>query len=262
MSRTLRILGVVALLLASVIGVGLWEAHRAIHHVQPFYREAGQIGRIELEQAGRELETQAGALYSNVEEAGRWSAIFTQEQLNGWLATELPENYQDFLPANIRDPRIAISPKKIQIGFLSTQTGFETVVSLDVEVFLTEPGLLAFRLMAVRAGSLPLPSGQVAEEIQAASQSWSIPVRWTRSEGTIVALVDLAEPLSSEEEVVTVERFELLPGEIFITGQTEQLTNTILEDPETELPTPPKGDEPATGEFDQQSASGNQSSRQ
>ena len=77
-----------------------------------------------------------------------------------------------------------------------------------------------------------------------------------------MALVDLADPLSSEEEVVTVERFALLPGEIFITGQTEQLTNTIVEDPETELLTPPKGDESATGEFDQQSASGNQSSRQ
>ena len=77
-----------------------------------------------------------------------------------------------------------------------------------------------------------------------------------------MALVDLADPLSSEEEVVTVERFELLPGEIFITGQTEQLTNTIIENPESELLTPPNEDAPATSEFDQQSASGNQSSRQ
>jgi len=262
MSRTLRILGVVALLLAIVIVVGLWEAYRAVRHVQPFYRDAVQMGQIELEQAGRELETQASALYSNVEEAGQWSAVFTQEQLNGWMATELSTNYRDFLPENIRDPRIAISPEKIQVGFLSTQTGFDTVISIDAEVFLTKPGVLAIRLLSVRAGSLPLPPGQIAAEIRAASQSWSLPVRWTQSEGAVVALVDLADPLSSEDEVVTVEGFELLPGEIFITGQTERPTDSTLQDPETEPPTPPNSDEPATSNFNQQGISEDQSSRQ
>jgi hypothetical protein len=262
MSRTLRILGVVASLLAIVIAVGLWETYRAVRHVQPFYRDAVQMEPIELEQAGRELETQATALYSNVEEAGQWSAVFTQEQLNGWLATELSTNYHDLLPANIRDPRIAILPEKIQVGFMSNQAGLDTVISIDTEVFLTKPGMLAIRLLSVRAGSLPLPPGQIAAEIQAASQSWSLPVRWTQSGGVVVALIDLADPLSSENEVVTIKGFELLPGEIFISGQTERPTDTIPQDPEIQRLTPPDSDAPAASNTNQQSVSGDQSNRQ
>ena len=45
-----------------------------------------------LERGSRELESRATALYSDAKQIGRWQALFTSEQINGWLATQLAEN--------------------------------------------------------------------------------------------------------------------------------------------------------------------------
>ena len=70
-----------------------------------------------LERGSRELESRATALYSDARQVGQWQALFTAEQINGWLATQLVQNASGELPANIRDPRIAIASDVLTLGF-------------------------------------------------------------------------------------------------------------------------------------------------
>ena len=139
------------------------------------------------------MESRATALYSDARQAGQWNAVFTVDQINGWLATQLTEKHAGQLPDGIRDPRVAISPNVLTLGFRTSPGGIETVASVDASVFLTEDGAVAIRLMSVRAGALPLPVMQVADELAAACRELSLPVRWTQEAGQPVAVVELHE---------------------------------------------------------------------
>ena len=64
------------------------------------------------------------------------------------------------------------------------------MISADAAVSLTDDGSVAIQLIAVRAGALPLPVLQLADELAGACQKLNLPVRWTRQDGKPVALVE------------------------------------------------------------------------
>ena len=201
--------------------VALGGAYFAARQVRPFYEQALHIEPAVLEEGSRELESRATALYSDARQAGQWQALFTAEQINGWLATQLAENHAGELPDDIRDPRVAISPNLLTLGFRTSPGGIETVVSVDADVFLTEDGAVAIRLMSVRAGALPLPVMQVADELAAVCRELSLPVRWTQEGGQPVAVVELHGDPSTDKRQFHVDAIELGEGQVYVAGHTE-----------------------------------------
>jgi hypothetical protein len=196
---------------------GLGGAYYAARQVRPFYEQALKIEPAVLEQGSRELESRATALYSDVKQAGHWQALFTTEQINGWLATQLATNAKGELPNNIRDPRVAIARDVLTLGFQTSSGGVETVISVDAAVSLTDQGAVAVRLISVRAGNLPLPVLQLADELAAACQKLKLPVRWTRQDGKPVALVEIRT-----KDPVFVDAIQLDDGQLYVAGHTER----------------------------------------
>ena len=145
MARKLRIAAFCTLGVAVCLLMVLGGAYYAAQQVRPFYEQALHIEPEVLERGSRELESRATALYSDARQAGQWQAVFTAEQINGWLAVQLVDNLDVELPSRIRDPRVAISPDMVTLGFRTSSGGVETVVSVDAGVFLTEEGAVAIR---------------------------------------------------------------------------------------------------------------------
>jgi hypothetical protein len=174
-----------------------------------------------LKRGSRELESRATALYSDARQQGQWHALFTAEQINGWLATQLAANENGELPANLRDPRVAISPEALTFGFGTTLGGVETVVSVDATVFLTDEGAVAIRFMSMRAGALPTPVLPFADRIAALCQELSLPIRWTQQEGQPVAVVEIQSDPSTEKRQFYIDSIELGEGELYVAGHTE-----------------------------------------
>ncbi len=110
MARKFRIAAIGSLTVTALLVAFLGGAYYAAQQVQPYYEQALRIEPAALEQGSRELESRATALYSDVKQIGHWQALFTVEQINGWLATQLAADKGGELPANMRDPRIAIAP--------------------------------------------------------------------------------------------------------------------------------------------------------
>lgn len=220
MARKLRIAAFSSLALLVVLVALLWSAYQAVRRVRPFYQQALQLDEVVLERGSRELESRATALYSDTQQAGRWQAIFTAEQINGWLAVQLAQNHADQLPDNVREPRVAISPEAITLGFRTEVGGTDTVVTVDATPFLTESGAIAVRLVSVHAGTLPLPVLQVADEIATACQGLSLPVRWTRHEGQPVAVIDVQGEAATGGQQIAVETIELGEGSLYVEGHT------------------------------------------
>ncbi|HEY1065216.1 MAG TPA: hypothetical protein VGE52_03875, partial [Pirellulales bacterium] len=118
----------IGLLIACVLLVGglYWASQQ-----QPkFYQEALVVSPQKQREASDQLLAQAAALQSTARREGDWEAVFTAEQINGWLAVDLVENHPDVLPKEVRSPRVAFKPQEVLVGWTLAQSGLETVCSL------------------------------------------------------------------------------------------------------------------------------------
>jgi hypothetical protein len=221
MARKLRIAALCTSVVTACVLAILGGMYFAARHVRPFYEQALGLEPEVLQRGRRELESRATALYSDARQGGKWHALFTSEQINGWLATQLAESQVADIPSRIRDPRVAISPDVLTLGFRTFSRGVETVITVDASVFVTEEGAVAIRLMSVRAGALPLPVMQLADEIATACDKLSLPVFWTQDAGQPIAIVELRSDASTNNQHFYIDLIEFGEGELYVAGHTE-----------------------------------------
>lgn len=221
MHKRLRIAALIGCGLLLVIALGLGGLYWALKHEPEFYRDAVRLDRSFQKQASDQMLQRAAALRSDVEKEGRWKALFTAEQINGWLAVDLPENFPDALPESFRDPRVEIRPDRMTLACRLKQGGTTTVVTLTVEPYLPEPNLLALRIRNARAGLLPMPLTTVLDAISEAAGQIGFPLDWQRADRDPVALISTTLP-DQDGKPVQIETIQLGDGEIYLTGTTGQ----------------------------------------
>ncbi len=216
--RTILLVSLAAL---TVLALGLLAAYWASQQVPDFYAEAIRIDTVTQRDDSDEMLRQSLALGSDVRRAGQWQALFTDRQLNAYLAVGLVEKHPEVLPKEIRDPRIAIRPDSVVFACRLRQGRVDSVVSLTVEPSLPEPGVLALRIRSARAGTLPLPLGKTLDHISEAARRSGVALRWQQADGDPVALIRLSSLVEAEGKSWQLETLRLGQGEIYVGGTTE-----------------------------------------
>jgi len=204
----LFVLGVV------LLAWGYWAARR----VPPFYAAAVSVPLETHREASDRLLESAAALASNVQKEGHWQAIFTTEQINGWLATQLDETFPGLLPEYVADPRVTVGPDGILFGCRYLKGNVETVVSLKAEVVVNESNVLKVRLSHARAGAFPLPLGNVLEGVTRAATDAKMQLRWLQADGDPVAVIRLHP--ADDKVFYRLEKLQLGDDEVFVAGYT------------------------------------------
>lgn len=202
--------------------IALWLTYRATQQPVPWYDEMVYIEPTLAESAGDELEQHALALVSDVKRPNeRWEAIFTEEQVNGWLAADLVEKYSDSLPAGVTDPRVAIDEGGVRFACRYEGDRLSTVFNAVTHVYLTdEPNVLAVRIRRARAGALPLPLKRILDGATSAAQQRGIPIRWVEQRGDPVALVTVPSHFADVPGQLQVDTLLLREGEVYMAGRT------------------------------------------
>lgn len=208
-------------LLVVITGGGLFVAYRATQHVPAAYRAALEADSDAAAEGSDAMLEKTTALASNLERPGAWSARFTAEEINGWLAVDLPRNHPDALPADLRDPRVAIQPGDLTVFCQYDDDGFQTVLSLTVDAYVSEPNVIAVEIRKARAGALPLPLGKVLDRVTQAAQRWDFRVRWRQAGGNPVALLTIPPAEDTEGKQVQLNDLRLAEGELYLAGSTE-----------------------------------------
>jgi hypothetical protein len=163
---------------------------------------------------------QAAALASKLQSTGDWEAIFSADQINGWLAVDLARNFGDSLPPQITNPRIDFQSGAATLACTYRHAGHETVMSIAFDLYLSEPNVVALRLRRVRAGLLPVPLADVLRAIAQAGNGFGLMVQWRQVAGDPVALVHLSHSAGDDDSQLRLEAIELREGEIYIAGRT------------------------------------------
>ena len=209
--------GVATLILLVLLGLFL-----AARHEPAFYREALHIDRAVLEKGSDHMLRQTTALANAVRRKGHWEALFTAEQINGWLAVDMARNHPDTLPPMLRDPRVAIDSRHITIACRFDRDGLSSVLSLTVEPYMPEPNVVALRIVKARAGLLPVPLGQVLDGLSEAAHNMQVHIEWRRAGGDPVAMFSL--PPTDGDRPVRSETLRLGDGEVYVAGTTQAAT--------------------------------------
>lgn len=223
MRKLVRVALVLVVLLTAGVAILLTAAYRATQQVPDFYQHALARQPQEQKAAADQLERQVLELHNEARRPGRWEARFSQEQINGWLAADLPTKFPGALPDGVSDPRVAIDPNHMQLAVRYDQGDVSTVLSMAGDAYLTDrPNEVAVHIDHVRAGAVPVPLAQFLDQIAERFLDAGLPLRWIEQEGDPVALVTL--PLDREEfkgKQLQVERLEICDGEIVVSGRTD-----------------------------------------
>jgi hypothetical protein len=220
MSRRTRLFlviigGVAVLAVLLLLGVYL-----AVRHEPASYREAMAIKPAVLEKASDRMLQKIGALQSAVTRRGRWKAVITAEEINGWLAVDLAKNHPNTLPPSVRDPRVVIDPNEITVA-CRYEGSVTTILSLTLQPYMPEPNVVALRIVRGRAGMLPVPLKSVLDGISKAAADMQLRLTWAPAGNDPVAMLSLPED-DDADRVVRIESLELGNGEIRLSGVTER----------------------------------------
>src|SRR5436305_1729532 len=111
----------------------LWCLFQASRRPPAFYQQAIAAPPANLSEEGERFERTALDLHNQLQHFGRWEACLTQEQVNGWLAIDLPTKFPHALPSGVSEPRIAIEDGKLRIALHYQRGGVDTVLSIAGE---------------------------------------------------------------------------------------------------------------------------------
>ena len=201
----------------------LWLAYRASQAIPDFYQAALSVDPEKYRHEGDEFESKVFQLRNDLEQRPQWQATFTQDQINGWLASDLPEKFPDTLPSHVVEPRIALGPGLVRLAFRLESTNWSGVVIVCGDMYCTnQPNQLAIKIQTIKSGFLPLPLSAWADQIAEGFTEAGIPMTWSQSDATPVALIALPTKLTDDAtRRIKIENIELHDGDIRLAGRSE-----------------------------------------
>jgi len=229
MGRWLKRIGWCVTVGVAAVCLSSWWAVRQTRHVPDFYRQAATENQAGFEAASRRLWADVERLKADASQLGTWNAIFSDEEINAWLAEEVPKTLPRLLAGGGREPRIMIQDGKVLAAARFENHRMETVISCEVEVELTEqPNVLAIRIANLRAGALPLPLDRFLKNITQELAKGDIDVQWDLTESGPVALLSIpSEHPGYVCTPVIVESVRLVDGHLTLAGNTGELAHQM-----------------------------------
>lgn len=211
-------------------GIAAVVFYRALHHVPEFYQVALRGDPVRQKADGREMQMRSLELASHAQVAGRWQQTFTAEQVNGWLAVgrfqksdDVSPEIRGLIPDAVIDPRVAIEPDGLTIACrFDTGMAGQTVLSLKVDLYVTEQNEIAVRVRKARAGAIPAPLDVVLKRLSEALARAKCPARSSQADGDPVVLISLPSVGKRGELMIHVDTLRLSDGKLEVAGTTKR----------------------------------------
>ena len=167
------------------------------------------------------MERHLADLVSAFESTGRWEILFTEEEINAWLAHSLPKKHPDLLPEGFSDPRVHIEPDGISGACRVERGAISGVVSLKVDVRMAQPNVCNARIRRAQLGNLPWPLNKIITAANRTAREAEIPLSWKQAGGDPVAVVRI--PLIEDDKHVSIETLQLEEGKLYLAGVTKRI---------------------------------------
>ncbi|EDL59486.1 hypothetical protein [Gimesia maris] len=220
MKRYLLFFFLVLLFLTGIAAGLYWSSAQ----VPDFYQEALQEQmepEVRQEEAKEFVQRSMQVVNKVRNHEPLWSQEFSEQQVNAWLAEELHQKYNKWVPDGVTDPRIRFEKNQVELGFHLSLSQWSGIISLKFKPWLMKENRLVLELEQARAGLLPIPIDEAITELiqEARKEGWFI--EWGQSNGNdaIIVYLDRRKPELPELTALAVET-----GLFRIAGKSESDT--------------------------------------
>jgi hypothetical protein len=209
-------LAVCLVVLAAIPG-GIWLS---LTYQPAYYRDMFLLPRKERENRAKRFITQSIQLRNDICNEPTWEAVFTDQEVNAWLADDLVTHFVDHLPPEIHDPRLIFELDRITLAFLLRQGGVESVITVVARPRVPAGNTVELTLERIRAGIIPVPADPVIDRIIEYAQIQGVDVEWERKDGYPVVVLRYTPHL--ERDDVLLEDMQIRAGQIRLAGRSDR----------------------------------------
>lgn len=217
-------IGAAVVLLLLGAGVGVFLLGRK---PPEFYKQAlaATVDTSKRQAESKHFVQSVMQIVDDAQRQQRWTEELSVAELNAWLADELPRKYGEWLPRQIREPRVAVDGDRLLVGAEIERGQWKGILSCRLRPWLSRPNELALEIESISAGLLPLPVDQLLEEVvrRAEREDWKI--GWRQTGGHDVLLINLEGRFGRD---ILVDEIGVADGRLIISGHREQMAT--LED--------------------------------
>jgi hypothetical protein len=155
----------------------------------------------------------------------RWQAVFSDQEVNAWLAEDLVQHFADQIPAGVHDPMIAFESDRVTLAFEMDEGPIRSVISIVVRVDVPEGNLVALTIEKIHAGVVPLPATKFIPKITEEAEKRGLEVAWRTEDSLPVALIRYRPELRRRS--IVLEDVQILDGQIRLAGRSSSQKGTV-----------------------------------
>jgi hypothetical protein len=209
----------VALGLSVVVSIplGVWFS---LTYQPSYYRDIVLLPREQRAGKAKKFVAQSLQLRNDICNEPSWEAVFTDQEVNAWLAEDLVIHFADQLPPEVNEPRVLFELNRITLAFLLKQGGVQSVITVVARPRVPGGNTVELTLEKIRAGILPVPADNVLDRIIEYARYHGVDAEWTRKEGYPVVLMRYMPNL--EREDVQLEELQIRAGQIRLAGHSDR----------------------------------------
>ena len=180
----------------AMIPAGIWFS---LTYQPAYYRDIVLLPRQQREDQAKKFVTQSLQLRNDICNEPTWEAVFTDQEVNAWLAEDLVTHFVDQLPPEIHQPRLVFELDRITLAFQLRQRGLDSVITVVARPRVPEGNTVELTLERIRAGILPVPADPVIDRIIEYARFHGVDVEWTRKDGYPVVVLRYTPNIERED---------------------------------------------------------------
>ncbi len=199
------------------IATGAWLC---LTYQPSYYRAMVRLSRAQRAGRAKKFVAQSLQLRNDICNEPSWEAVFTDQEVNAWLAEDLVTYFADQLPPEVNDPRVLFELNRITFAFQLRQGGVQSVITVVARPRIPEGNTVELTLERIRAGILPVPADNILDRIVEYVRGHGVDVEWARKGGYPVVLMRYT-PHEAREDV-QLEEIQIREGQIRLAGRSDR----------------------------------------
>lgn len=183
-----------------------------------FYRRPLPWNPAEAAQLSDRFLQKSTLLAGDMRRPGAWHQVFTESEINAWLAVDFPKNYPHALPPGLSEPRVKIETDSLRVAAKARKGLLSGVVTAEVAVHLTEENTVVVVIRKLGLGLLPMPLRPAIERLKELATEAGWEIREMQKDGAPTFVITLPPHRDQKGHIVKLQILRLVDGRVELGG--------------------------------------------